>query len=199
MASSRVGIIAYPPQHPCTRPASFTFSRLPITDQKPCTHSSAFNISDPGVSFSAPASSSKVKGYFLSLKGEKTMFKRNVGILDRIVRVALGIVLLPAGLFLLGGLQGSVLGLVVAGLGAIGLFTGFTGFCLLYILLGINTLQKEKELIDRFTSAAAGQMDRCMSRMAGFRQVPAGSGSLSAGRTCGPCSPSIGETPDQQG
>lgn len=126
------------------------------------------------------------------------MFKRNVGTLDRIVRVTLGIVLLPAGLFLLGGLRGSVLGLVVTGLGAIGLLTGFTGFCPLYIPFGINTLEKEKELIDRFKSAAAGQMDRCMSMMAGFRQAPAGSGSQSAGQTCGSCQPSIGENPNQQ-
>ena len=38
------------------------------------------------------------------------MFKRNEGILDRILRVTLATVLLPVGLFLLGGLQGSVLG-----------------------------------------------------------------------------------------
>lgn len=111
------------------------------------------------------------------------MFKRNVGILDRIVRVALGLVLLPVGLFLLGGLQGSVLGLVIAGLGGIGLLTGFTGFCLLYTLFGINTLEKEKEFIAR-----------CMSMMAGFRQAPAESGHPSAEQTCGPCSPSTGKT-----
>jgi hypothetical protein len=74
------------------------------------------------------------------------MFKRNEGTLDRIVRVALGIVLLASGLFWLGGLQGSVLGLLAAGLGVIGLFTGVTGVCILYIPFGISTLEKEKEL-----------------------------------------------------
>jgi hypothetical protein len=84
------------------------------------------------------------------------MFKRNVGILDRIVRVTLGLVLLPAGLFLLGGLQGSVPGLLVAGLGLLGLVTGVTGFCPLYVPFGISTLEKEKELIAMCTSMMAG-------------------------------------------
>jgi hypothetical protein len=152
-----------------------------------------------GVSFSTPASSLLVKRHLLSKKGEKAMFKRNEGILDRIVRVTLGLVLLPVGLFLLGGLQGSVSGLVTSVLGGIGLLTGFTGFCLLYVPLGINTLEKERELIDRFKSTATGMMDRCMSMMAGFRQVPADSGVPSGEQMCGPCSPSIGENPDQQG
>ncbi len=46
------------------------------------------------------------------------MFKRNEGILDRFARITLGVVLLPTGLFLLDGLQGTVIGLVVTGLGA---------------------------------------------------------------------------------
>ena len=116
------------------------------------------------------------------------MFKRNEGILDRIVRVALGLVLLPAGLFWLGGLQGSVPGLLIAGLGVMGLITGFTGVCPLYIPFGISTLEKEKEL-----------MARCMSMMAGFSQGSAGSGHPSAEQTCGPCPPAIGKTPNQQG
>lgn len=127
------------------------------------------------------------------------MFKRNVGILDRIVRVTLGLVLLPAGLLLLGGLQGSILGLVATGLGVLGLFTGFTGFCILYIPLGINTLEKEKELIDRIKSTPARMMDRCMSMMAGFRQTPFDSGAPSAEQMCGPFPPSTEGSPNQQG
>jgi hypothetical protein len=116
------------------------------------------------------------------------MFKRNVCILDRILRVALGTVLLPAGLFLLSGVQGSIIGLVVAGLGGIGLTTGITGVCPMYSLLGINTLEKEKELIAR-----------CMSMMAGFRQGSAGSEHPSAEQPCGPYPPSTGKTHSQQG
>lgn len=111
------------------------------------------------------------------------MFKRNVGILDRIARIVLGTVLLPAGLFGLGGLQGSVLGLLIAGFGVLGLTTGSTGVCPLYVPFGISTLEKERELIAR-----------CTSMMAASRPV-AGSG---AGQMCG-CDPqSIGETPNQE-
>ena len=106
------------------------------------------------------------------------MFKRNEGILDRILRVALGMVLLPAGLFWIGGLKGTVRGLATAGLGALGLITGITGMCPLYIPFGINTLEKEKELIDN-----------CMSMMAGFRQESAASGDPSPKQNCGPCPP----------
>ncbi len=72
------------------------------------------------------------------------MFKRNEGTLDRIVRLALGIVLLPAGLFWLGALQLSVLGLLAVALGVIGLITGLTGVCPTYNLFGFSTLESEK-------------------------------------------------------
>lgn len=112
------------------------------------------------------------------------MFKQNEGILDRIVRVTLGLVLLPTGLFLLGGLQGSVLGLVVAGISGLPLITGITGFCPLYVPFGINTLEKEKELIAR-----------CRSMASGFR-----SGGFScAGPMCGPGPQSIENTQNEQG
>jgi hypothetical protein len=115
------------------------------------------------------------------------MFKQNEGIIDRTVRVTLALVLLSAGLFLLGGLQGSVLGRVVAGISVFPLITGLTGFCPLYIPLGINTLEKEKELIARWKSM-----------MAGFRQVSTNSASPSSEQMCGPCPPSIGKTRHQQ-
>jgi hypothetical protein len=127
------------------------------------------------------------------------MLKRNVGILDRIVRVTLGLVLLPVSLFLLGGLLGRIPSLVIAGLGGLGLITGFTGFCPLYIPFGINTLKKEQELFARISSNAGGMMDKCMSMMAGWRQGSVESGPARAETMCGPCPPSIGETLDQQG
>lgn len=113
------------------------------------------------------------------------MFKRNEGILDRIVRVALGMVLLPAGLFLLGGLRGRVLGLLATGLGVIGLITGFTGVCILYIPFGISTLEKEKELIAM-----------CSSMAAGCHPGPAGSGCPTAGQICRPGPQTIEKTRD---
>ena len=98
------------------------------------------------------------------------MFKRNEGIIDRTLRVLLSMVLLPTGLFWLGGLQGNVLGLVVTGFGLLPLLTGLTGFCPLYVPFGISTLEKENKL-----------MDRCMSMMA----------------SCMPGHPHPGQTPER--
>ncbi len=111
------------------------------------------------------------------------MFKRNEGIVDRILRVTLATVLLPTGLFLIGGLQGNVPGLIVTGVGVVALVTGLTGFCPLYILFEINTLEKEKELVARCKSMAA-------SCMAG--------GNRSGMRMCGPGSQWSEKTQDQQ-
>jgi len=119
------------------------------------------------------------------------MFKHNVGILDRIARLALGVVLMPTGLFWLGGLHGSVLGLVITGFGLIGLVTGLIGFCPLYVPFGINTLKKEKELAAKF-------MSRCMSMMASFRQGTASNGDPGVEQACGPCPPMVGNTPNEQ-
>ena len=114
------------------------------------------------------------------------MFKRNEGIIDRALRVALSIVLLPTGLVWLGGLQGSVLGLVVTGFGLLPLITGLTGFCPLYVPFGISTLEKEKELVAKY-------MSKCMSMMASFHQGSASGEDSSAGQTCRPCSPSVSD------
>jgi hypothetical protein len=65
--------------------------------------------------------------------------KTNEGILDRIIRVVLGIVLLVLGA---GHLGGAVLMWVFYILGAILLVTGIVGFCPLYTLLKINTAKK---------------------------------------------------------
>jgi DUF2892 family protein len=96
------------------------------------------------------------------------MFKQNEGIIDRTLRVLLALILLPIGLFWLGGLRGAVPGLVVAGFSLLPLITGLTGFCPLYVPFGISTLEKEKEL-----------MAKCRSMMAGG---PAGNQSV--GQTC---------------
>jgi hypothetical protein len=108
------------------------------------------------------------------------MLKRNEGIIDRTVRVVLGIVLLPAGLFWLGGLQGSVLGLVVSGFSLLPLITGLSGVCPLYIPFGISTLEKEKEF-----------MAKCMLMATGCR-----TGNQSAEQLCGPGSQSIAKPRD---
>ncbi len=73
------------------------------------------------------------------------MLKRNEGTLDRIVRLALGVVLLPAGLFWPGALQFNVFGLLAVALGVIGLVTALTGVCPTYNLFGFSTLETDKK------------------------------------------------------
>ncbi len=83
------------------------------------------------------------------------MFRRNEGMIDRLVRVALAVVSLPTGLAWLGFWQGGIPAAVLAGFGTLMLVTGITGVCALYIPFGISTLEKEKELIDKCMSMAA--------------------------------------------
>ena len=64
---------------------------------------------------------------------------QNVGGVDRTLRLVGGLVLLPAGLLLLGGAAGSGSGLAVAAVGLIGLVTGATGYCPTYWLFGFST------------------------------------------------------------
>jgi len=62
--------------------------------------------------------------------------KTNESNLDRVIRVVVGIIFL--GLYFTGTVTGT-LGIILIVLGAILLFTGATGFCLLYKLLKIDT------------------------------------------------------------
>jgi len=67
------------------------------------------------------------------------MPKPNEGKTDRTIRVILGIILLGLALFSLTGIAQTVA--IVAGL--IALVTGAIGFCGLYKILGISTLDKK--------------------------------------------------------
>lgn len=70
------------------------------------------------------------------------MLHRNEGPLDRAIRIAAGIVLVPLGLFVLDGVGGAIGGLVLAGVGALALVTGAMGFCLLYVPFGFSTARE---------------------------------------------------------
>ena len=63
------------------------------------------------------------------------MFKTSEGSLDRIIRVALGVILV--GVFI--AYQGTTLGWVALVVGVVALFTGVTGWCAIYSVLGIST------------------------------------------------------------
>lgn len=72
------------------------------------------------------------------------MFRQNCGRLDRAAQLVLGVMLLPVGLFLLGGLQGNLLGQVASAIGLLALATGASGFWVLYVPFGISTVEKRE-------------------------------------------------------
>lgn len=63
------------------------------------------------------------------------MFKKNVGNVDRVIRIVLGIGMIGAGIY-----YGSWLGAI----GAVPLLTGIFGTCGLYSLFGISTCKIKK-------------------------------------------------------
>jgi hypothetical protein len=63
------------------------------------------------------------------------MFAQNVGSVDRIVRVVLGLALIAIGFFVLGGTVGTIVGVI----GFIPLLTGLVGWCPLYSLFKFST------------------------------------------------------------
>ena len=73
------------------------------------------------------------------------MWRKNVGPVDRAIRMTGGILLLAVGPFLLDGLQGSVVGLVVGALGVWFIITGAIARCPLYVPFGISTLGEERD------------------------------------------------------
>lgn len=67
------------------------------------------------------------------------MFPTNEGPADRAIRAVAGFVLIAVGLFVLGGVEASVAGIVVAAFGDWFLATGAIGVCPLYVPFGIST------------------------------------------------------------
>ena len=71
------------------------------------------------------------------------MFKTNLGRLDRALRITAGVILALVGLFPLGGWQGHGTGVDVALFALWPLLTGLAGFCGMYTLFGISTVEKK--------------------------------------------------------
>lgn len=60
---------------------------------------------------------------------------RNVGTIDRVIRILAGLALIALGFGAMEGTSGTVLGIV----GFVPLATGLAGFCPLYRLVGLST------------------------------------------------------------
>jgi Inner membrane protein YgaP-like, transmembrane domain len=91
-----------------------------------------------------------------------SMFRRNVGGLDRILRVTFGPILVLAGLVLLTGRTS--LGLVLTVVGGLALVTGITRFCVLYIPFGISTA-RSKKLRERYGCDCMASLREAPSRI----------------------------------
>jgi hypothetical protein len=63
------------------------------------------------------------------------MFSQNVGGIDRVLRIVLGLALIAGGFFLLSGTVGTVVGVI----GFIPLLTGLIGWCPVYLPFKFNT------------------------------------------------------------
>ena len=63
------------------------------------------------------------------------MFAQNVGSVDRIIRIVLGLALIAVGFFVLVGAAGTIAGVI----GFILLLTGLVGWCPLYRLFKFST------------------------------------------------------------
>ena len=70
------------------------------------------------------------------------MLRRNVGGIDRVLRVTLGAIFFFAGLLLLSGNAG--IGVAIGVVGVLGLLSGIVRFCVLYLPLGISTARPDE-------------------------------------------------------
>jgi ABC-type uncharacterized transport system permease subunit len=68
--------------------------------------------------------------------------KSNENGIERVIRVILGIGALVAAFMSLGVMDGEIVGIIVAVVGAVLLLTGTVGFCPAYRLVGISTCKK---------------------------------------------------------
>lgn len=73
-----------------------------------------------------------------------SLYRRNVGGLDRKIRLLLGVPAVAVGLFVAGGMRGEPLGVLVGLVGLVSLLTGITARCPLYVPFGISTARRAR-------------------------------------------------------
>jgi hypothetical protein len=81
------------------------------------------------------------------------MFRRNVGGIDRVLRLTLGGTLFLGGLLLLSSTV--KLGVILAVIGLLALLTGIVGFCALYIPFDISTRRTGEQPLKQACHCAA--------------------------------------------
>jgi hypothetical protein len=91
-------------------------------------------------------------------KSNGTIFRRNIGGIDRVVRLIMGTVLLSLGLLQLG--TGNGHGWQFTIFGIVGLATGLSRYCPLYIPFGISTARTKSREIGTSAPARESQLPR---------------------------------------
>lgn len=69
---------------------------------------------------------------------------KNVGKIDRILRLLLGVVLVWVGLFTLNGLEGNLIGILVALISLMPFYMTFTGSCFVFRWFKIHSLSNKE-------------------------------------------------------
>lgn len=72
------------------------------------------------------------------------MSTRNVGMIDRVLRFLLGLLLIWLGLIQLGGAEGSILGIIVALASLLPIYISITASCFIFRFLHIHSLSKKE-------------------------------------------------------
>lgn len=70
--------------------------------------------------------------------------KRNVGQYDRLFRFILGIVLVYIGLVTMGGLQGKIIGIIVAATAILPFYMALTASCFVFRWFKVHSLSKKE-------------------------------------------------------
>jgi len=68
--------------------------------------------------------------------------EKNVGGVDAFMRVVLGVVLIFIGMFLLGGVNGSLLGIIVALISLVPFYMAVTRKCFVFKLFNLSTMPR---------------------------------------------------------
>lgn len=86
------------------------------------------------------------------------MITKNMGRLDRTLRLMAGVVLIPVGLLALDGWEGSAVGLAIAVFALLPIATSLLGFCPGYVPFGVSTLHEDRTVAGRTAPVEGGEV-----------------------------------------
>jgi hypothetical protein len=69
---------------------------------------------------------------------------KNVGLIDRVLRFVLGLGLVYSGLFLLNGIHGNIIGIIISVCSLLPFYMAFTATCFVFRWFKIHSLSKKE-------------------------------------------------------